>query len=104
MGSGEGDAIREVVVNNNSVTTPTPKYNTYTGTGSSISIGGNTWPNNTYWYYPTTTVYLYQIKCPASKCRKMNWLEIDKIKPCVGCGARLKAVSEQADFEVAVDR
>lgn len=101
MGSGEGDAVREITVNNtantpigNGITTTTAyPYDTYWGTGVS------TW---SYPYY--ITVYKYQIKCPVRACKTRNWLEIDKITPCTSCGAKLKAVSEQADFEVPVDK
>lgn len=61
---------------------------------------------NTYtykWTYPiTTTVYKYQIICPAKGCGTSNWLELDVITPCTKCGAKLKAVSEKVDYEVPV--
>lgn len=102
MSSGESDAVRFITVDN----TNPPGDNYY-----SPSVTG---PKSNYWYYdwPNTsnnftwtynhTIYKYQIKCPATKCKKMNWLELDKITPCVNCGMKLKAVSEQADFEVEV--
>lgn len=49
--------------------------------------------------YPTY-IYMYQIKCP--KCKTMNWLKLDTITPCTKCEAKLKAVSEQAEYEIAV--
>ena len=69
----------------------------------------NPWDVGTpnYQYYSTftwpQTIYKYQISCP--KCNKFNWLELDKIVECTGkkCGAKLKAVSTKADYEVAVD-
>ena len=75
------------------------------------------WPSNyTYYTYPyPTTIYKYQIQCP--KCKTMNWLQLDIITECTGyldketgpnkrkqskCGASLKAVTRQADYELPV--
>ena len=60
-------------------------------------------PNFYNWTVYPTTIYKYQITCP--KCKKMNWLELDKIQECsrAKCGAMLKAVSIKADYEIAVN-
>lgn len=63
-------------------------------------------PNPIYGYFTYTypaTIYKYQITCP--RCEKFNWLELDKIQVCATkkCGAKLKAVSEKVDFEVAIN-
>ena len=67
----------------------------------SITTGSSTQANWTYPY--TNTIYLYQIKCPKSSCKKMNWLKLDTITGCINCGAKLKAVSEQAEYEIEVE-
>lgn len=87
MGSGESD-VRSLTVNTDTV-----------------GVSQTTWPLTSSW--PLTTyygqvIYKYQIKCPVKTCKTMNWLELDKITPCINCQTRLKAVSEQADFEVPV--
>lgn len=61
-------------------------YNTYTV------------PSTFTW---TTTIYLYQLKCP--KCRASNWGELDKIVTCKKCSSSLKAVSKKVDYEIAID-
>jgi hypothetical protein len=58
---------------------------------------------NYYDIYPSV-IYKYQVKCPKSSCKTNNWLEIDKVKPCVKCGAKLKAVLNEADYEIPVER
>jgi len=65
---------------------PYPNYNYYSTT--------YTWP---------TTIYKYQITCPS--CKKFNWLELDTIQECATkkCKAKLKAVSQVADHEIAVN-
>lgn len=83
--------------------------NTNHTTGYIESHTGDWWkpyPVDTHWnwhstYYPTT-IYKYQITCPS--CKKFNWLELDKITVCgtKKCGAKLKAVSQVADHEIAV--
>lgn len=93
MGSGEGDAIRNVYVP--TVTQPANQMY-WTDTTTTSNTFDYTW---TY----STKIYMYQVKCPKRGCKKMNWLELDKITPCRNCGVKLKAVSEQADFEVPVD-
>ena len=69
-------------------------YNYYTDTTTSNNV--NWW--GTYKEY----VYLYQIQCPKRSCKTMNWLELDKVKECANCDSRLKAVADDADFEVKV--
>jgi hypothetical protein len=67
------------------------------------------WPDKTWWwpYKPyedttfkwinlPTTVYMYQITCP--KCSTMNWCELDKVKSCIKCGHRMKAVFATSDY------
>lgn len=49
-------------------------------------------------------VYLYQVECPKRSCKTMNWLELDKVTECTKCESRLKAVSDDADFEVKVKK
>lgn len=96
MGSGEGDAIRDVKVwNNNSNAT-----NTYP-LGQSY-----TWPSTTtnmQWSY-STPVYYYQIKCPKRGCKTYNWLELNKVKPCTNCSSKLRAIAaaDVADFETVI--
>ncbi len=79
----------------------------------SITVpNGTTWPitpyttgtfGNTFdWYTVTSPVYMYQIKCPKRGCKKMNWLQLDKIAPCANCGMKLKAVAEKADAEITI--
>jgi|ERR1035437_1870677 hypothetical protein len=61
--------------------------------------------SGTYYYnytQPPVTVYKYQIICPKVKCGATNWLELDKITPCVKCKSKLKAVTEKIDFEIPV--
>jgi len=92
MSGGESDAVKYVPVSNYVPFTPTIEPYPYTG---------NTTTSNILYNY-TSTIYKYQIKCPGRGCKTFNWLEIDKISPCVKCGLKLKAVSEQADFEIEV--
>jgi hypothetical protein len=108
MGSGESDARLldkvhsvEVTATNKDFTLGSIKLSNTNSTSVNSTFDTSTgYYNYTYtWPY---TVYLYQIKCPIRACKTMNWLELDKIKPCTKCGARLKAVSEQADFEIPV--
>ena len=63
-----------------------PSTTTYGCTGTNI-----------YWGAPTI-IYMYQITCPKRACKKTNWMQLNIITPCSKCGAKLKAVSEQADF------
>lgn len=102
MGSGEADAIRTSL---DSVTNTVHTVNIDTGSNTGGTYGYYGWGSTTpyVWSY-TTTVYKYQVKCPVKLCKKMNWLELDKITPCSKCGAKLKAVSEQADFEIEVEQ
>jgi len=86
--------VYEFYVNAPPSTTVTMPSNTFADTTS-------TYP---YTYTWTTHIYLYQIRCPKRSCKSLNWLEINKITPCTGCGATLKAVSEQAEFEIAVEK
>lgn len=71
-----------------------------------INIPNTSTVNNlTYsnWLYQWKEyVYLYQVQCPKRSCKTMNWLELDKVKECTKCSSRLKAVSDDADFEVKV--
>lgn len=98
MSSGEADVINFTIKGNS-------------------TINEDWWKNtstysNIYWNN-TNTVYYYQITCP--KCNTLNWAEVDKIITCKGetqarnnrkvpCGARIKAVLEQVDFEVPVTK
>lgn len=59
-----------------------------------------TYPTST-WYY-SSPIYMYQVFCPVRKCKTANWLQLDTMKPCTNCGAKLKAVSSKADYEVEV--
>jgi len=106
MGSGESDArLMAGAVNEVKVVPVSPTVTKPIFQNNIIRTGTNTsWDNYTsgYTWTYTTNVYLYQIKCPQKTCRKMNWLELDKITPCNNCGSKLKAVSEIADFEVKV--
>lgn len=112
MGSGEGDVayLKVTPIDNNVINN---SINTGTSTGDlgsfdspsywPIGTGTYTWP--TYYYYNwSSPIYLYQIRCPKTGCKKFNWLQLDIITPCTNCGARLKAVSEQPDFTVAVKK
>lgn len=90
MGSGESD-VRYIGVAN------TPTYNS-----AYDVIGNNTSTVNSFYY--DYHIYLYQVKCPKRSCKTNNWLQLNVITPCRKCGARLKAVNEQADFEVPVDQ
>lgn len=79
---------------------------TISNTTNSFWVGDNTtWPTYNWPTYWTNIVYIdrYQIRCPRKGCRRYNWLELDKITPCVNCGSELKAVSKKADFEIEVD-
>ena len=89
--------VYEIQVNNNSVTTS----DSYTGDWWNPTTTP-TYPQYTYWYNYSPTIYMYQIKCP--KCQTMNWAQLDTIKICTGnkCVAKLKAVSNQADYEIPV--
>lgn len=66
--------------------------------------------NWTNWYTApytiswSTTVYLYQVRCPKRGCRKMNWLQLETVTPCAGCGSKLRAYKEStaADFDIPV--
>jgi phage FluMu protein Com len=123
MAAGNGNVYTFDVTNQttsapNSVTLGA--LNTGTNTSNNISYGntttggyyvGGTWYPYTNWSWPywnysvPTTIYKYQVKCP--RCNTMNWLELDKITTCTGpkrlCGAKLKAVTKQADYEVPVN-
>lgn len=79
-------------------------------TNGSISIGGNftgdiwgtggtwwTWPNTNYF---ASTIFMYELKCP--RCKTRNWGQIDAIVSCKKCTAKLKAVSQEVDFEIPV--
>lgn len=94
-------------IDNITVGTGTTTVGSYTTGGYYDSLGVwhpyyNYYPY-TYWWpsYPTT-IYKYQIKCP--RCGTFNWLELEKIEVCrkPKCGAKLKAVTKEADFEVPV--
>lgn len=64
-----------------------------------------TWTQPSYSYYTySATVYLYQVKCPKRACKKMNWMQLNMVTPCKGCGAKLRAIKEedQADFDIPV--
>lgn len=82
----KGPAISQTITTTNS---------TWNGTSTF------TWPNIYYYTYPST-IYLYQIKCPRTRCKTFNWLQLDTITPCRACGAKLKAVSQTADYEIEV--
>lgn len=85
------DTINEVQVSNN------VEYFTTT-------LGHTTWDNwTTGTYYYGSYIYLYQIKCPKKTCGTYNWLQLDIIKPCSNCGAKLKAVNNQPDYEIPVN-
>lgn len=100
MSSGEADVITFTVNGNH--TYPT--------------IGDDWWKTSSTYsnvYWSTSPVYYYQITCP--KCNTLNWAEVDRIITCKGetqarnnrkvpCGARIKAVLEQVDFEVPVTK
>lgn len=105
MGSGEADAIREVPIKNYYSPSTTTTSNSTINSTFQFDYDWNkyTWPNTTYW---TNTIYVdrYQVKCPEKGCKTFNWLVVDRITPCKNCGAKLKAVIEQADFEVPVDK
>ena len=77
--------------------------------GTNLSIGGyydslGVWHPYEYNYYwsVSSPIYLYQIFCPKKGCNTVNWLKLDAITPCTKCKAKLKAVSEQADYEIAI--
>ena len=94
MSGGESDAVKfdyKIITIPN---TSTISHGYYPTTTAPIS--------NTYWYGNTIYKFKYQIQCPAKTCKTMNWMELDTITPCAKCGLKLKAVSEQADFEVEV--
>ena len=101
MSSGESDVITFTV--NNASSYPT--------------IGDEWWKAtstyNNFSYSYNYSVYYYQITCP--KCQTLNWAEVDKVITCKGeyqarnnrkipCGAKIKAVLEQVDFEVPVTK
>lgn len=97
MSSGEADAVSITIKGNiptgdNYFSPSITEPNYYWTTGSSTNLN---------W---TTTIYKfkYQIRCPFKTCKTYNWLELDTITPCTSCGLKLKAVSEQADFEIEV--
>lgn len=100
MGSGEGDAIRDITITDK---TPPVVNNTSWSTY-------DTWPTttttNTMYYTYTNNVYLYQIKCSKRGCKTFNWLELNKVTPCVACGSKLRAIAAEdiADFETVVDK
>jgi hypothetical protein len=108
MSGGESDAIKYIPVDTRN--TPAPvEYksadlkNTST-TSNSFQFTGSTSAVYPPWYwYGSTTVYKYQIKCPIKTCKRINWLELDKITPCFECGCKLKAVSQIADYEIEIN-
>lgn len=85
------------------VDTSSSAFSTYTSPYTTTTNLGWTYTPNYYYWSTPVTVYKYQVKCPKQSCKKMNWLELDKITPCTKCGAKLKAVSEQAEFEIAIE-
>lgn len=97
MSSGEADAYRVTITN-------TAK----TGSNSNY-YPHDTWTNpttSTYSWSYTYPIYYYQVTCP--KCKNTLWAEQDKITTCEGklarkiCGAKIKAVIEQVDYEIPV--
>ena len=88
--------VYNIEVTNTTDTTVSNTYPYYPNTTTTTNPYTYTW----WWGWSPTTVYKYQIKCP--RCRKMNWLELDKITPCHNCKSQLKAVSKKADYEVPI--
>lgn len=89
------------IVNTNKSTTA------YNGDTTTITVPywDNTTTGNThytYWSYPNY-VYLYQIRCPKKSCKTYNWLQIDVITECTGCRSKLKAIRDQADYEIPIN-
>lgn len=102
------DVSAQVATTSNNISTTTNAVNPfryydggYGGTWQQYPYTYYTYP---YWSYPSfqATIYKYQIICP--RCHTNNWLELDKITMCTKtkCGAKLKAVINQADYEVPV--
>jgi hypothetical protein len=89
MGSGESD-VKSITINQSHL-------KNFSGTGYSDNIAS-------FGYSWGPKIYLYQIKCPKTGCKKFNWLELDKITGCYNCGAKLKAVLEEPDFTIPVQR
>lgn len=101
MGSGEGDVAQyRVVVNSNKETDSFPRTipNSW-GTGTA---GSSDWYSPTFTYSWPTWIFMYQIRCPKRSCKTYNWLEIEKVTPCRGCGSTLKAVLSVPDYEVPI--
>jgi hypothetical protein len=89
-----------VTVDSTAITTPVVDING-TITNSYWWDGYTNYPYTGWTYYPQT-IYKYQIICP--RCKTSNWLELDTIVACAGkkCNAKLKAVTQQADYEIPV--
>lgn len=102
MGSGESD-VRTVAVSNHVENNTMQPNRWYPGTTTGTNTATNSFSFYPYTNYSTTTIYKYQIKCPVRACKKMNWLELDKITPCTGCSVKLKAVSQVADYEISIE-
>lgn len=99
MGSGEGDAAKYTVVVKD--TTFRNNTATYENNNNNLYLDNNT-TSDFFYYNWTPHIYLYQIFCPKRGCKTTNWLQLDKVTPCVKCGSTLRAVSDRADFEVPI--
>lgn len=114
MSSGESDAYalaKTLTQSNDYDYSVTVRENTWSDIPTKTIVNGNytvgttsNWSDYNYFTTWPSVVYYYQIRCPKKGCKVYNWVELDKVKPCYKCGSRLKAVSEQVDFEVPVVR
>jgi hypothetical protein len=117
MSSGEADAINVTIKNPintlGAKPTATVESSTVGSTGTwktfHVDSDSSLYNYSPTWYYTypyNTYIYLYQITCP--KCSTMNWAQVDNVVVCQGmlgkklCGARLKAVIDQVDYEIPV--